>query len=217
MTAPAAAGTPHGQGPARADLQRERILRAARGCFERHGFHAAAMTDIASAAEMSPGLIYRYFPGKDAIVQAIIVQEMEQARCSLDAIVSAEDLTKGIVEAFERWSRPDGAGDGEAMSPALFVEMLAVGARDPAVAMAMRAADAEVRTSLEQALRRTLGVGGCEKQLCGAAVTLQCLLEGLLVRAIREPDLDRRQLRAAIDAVTETLRRAAGEPGVPGA
>jgi len=71
IAAPRTVATP---GPrivmARAAKQRERILDAAEACFIRHGFHAASMAHIAQTADMSAGLIYRYFDGKAAIVKA---------------------------------------------------------------------------------------------------------------------------------------------------
>lgn len=51
----------------RAEKQRQRILAAARRCFVERGFHAASMATIADTAEMSQGLIYRYFESKNAI------------------------------------------------------------------------------------------------------------------------------------------------------
>ena len=48
---------------ARAQAQRNRILDAAQKCFAERGFHGAGMALIADTAQMSPGLIYRYFAG----------------------------------------------------------------------------------------------------------------------------------------------------------
>ena len=48
------------------DERREEILRAALRVFARAGFEATKIADIAAAAEMSHGLIYRYFPSKEA-------------------------------------------------------------------------------------------------------------------------------------------------------
>ena len=78
VVASRAAATP---GPrivmARAAKQRERILDAAEVCFIQHGFHAASMAGIAQTADMSAGLIYRYFDSKAAIVKAIIERHLE--------------------------------------------------------------------------------------------------------------------------------------------
>ena len=64
-----------GQGPMtraeRREAQTVRILDAAKKCFVRSGFQGASMHDICKEAEMSPGALYRYFPSKEAIIEAI--------------------------------------------------------------------------------------------------------------------------------------------------
>jgi AcrR family transcriptional regulator len=185
----------------RATLQRERILRAARRCFVRRGFHAASMADIADTAEMSPGLIYRYFPSKNAIVHAIVDRQMEEARRVLDELSSAADLVSAILAEFERWSR----GDDDEMNAALFLEMIAVSTRDAELAAAMGRAEVAIRARLAEMLARTHG-GAERTDWSERAMLLQCLLEGLLVRAIRQPDLDRRLLREALDRALLALR-----------
>jgi AcrR family transcriptional regulator len=182
----------------RARAQRERILRAAKRCFVEHGFHAASIADIAKTAEMSSGLIYRYFDSKDAIVRGIVDRQMEEARELLDAIGSAEDLVAAILDHFERWSRPQ----DEEMNAALFLEMAAEATRDPRVAEVTRAADAVVRARLQEALRRSVRAAGRELDLETAerrVLALQCVIEGLLVRAVRQPDLDRAKLRGCLE------------------
>src|SRR5437764_2366990 len=53
------------------DARRRQIIDAAIVCFARDGFHRATMQDVCREADLSPGAIYRYFPGKDAIIEAI--------------------------------------------------------------------------------------------------------------------------------------------------
>ena len=55
------------------DDRRARIVAAAESAFVRHGFHAATMQHVAEAAGMSAGNLYRYFPSKEAIVEALCV------------------------------------------------------------------------------------------------------------------------------------------------
>jgi TetR/AcrR family transcriptional repressor of uid operon len=57
---------------------RERILAAAEDAFIRGGFHQTTMQDIARAAQMSPGNIYRYFKSKEALVFGLIEQGLYQ-------------------------------------------------------------------------------------------------------------------------------------------
>ncbi len=54
------------------EAKREMILHAAIACFARDGFHKTTMSDIATAAGVSDGLAYRYFSGKDEIIQEAV-------------------------------------------------------------------------------------------------------------------------------------------------
>ncbi|MBM7116114.1 TetR/AcrR family transcriptional regulator [Archangium primigenium] len=52
--------------------RRRDVLRAARKVFARRGFVAAKISDIASAAGISHGLVHHYFPTKEALFVAVI-------------------------------------------------------------------------------------------------------------------------------------------------
>lgn len=64
------------------EVQRAKILDAARLIFSRGG-PTATMDDIADAANVSHGLAYRYFPGKDAIIQALVDEALASGPASL--------------------------------------------------------------------------------------------------------------------------------------
>jgi AcrR family transcriptional regulator len=53
------------------ELRRQQILDAAATCFSRRGFHPTTMQDICHEADLSPGAVYRYFPSKESIIQAM--------------------------------------------------------------------------------------------------------------------------------------------------
>jgi AcrR family transcriptional regulator len=53
------------------DRRRRQILDAASRCFAAEGFHATSMQDVLAASELSAGAVYRYFPSKQAIIEAI--------------------------------------------------------------------------------------------------------------------------------------------------
>jgi AcrR family transcriptional regulator len=60
---------------------RARIIETAEALFRRLGFAKTAVADIASELGMSPANVYRFFPSKNAIVQAICqrcLSELEQ-------------------------------------------------------------------------------------------------------------------------------------------
>jgi AcrR family transcriptional regulator len=56
---------------AKPDDTRERIVETAETLFRRLGYGKTAVADIASELGMSPANVYRFFPSKTAIVQAI--------------------------------------------------------------------------------------------------------------------------------------------------
>lgn len=197
---------------ARTQAQRERILSAAQACFVQSGFHAASMAQISETADMSPGLIYRYFENKHAIILAIIEQQLEVVRCKIRQLPASADLAEGMVEHFEEHD----TGNRDSMSSALFLEMSAEATRDPQVAAALQRFDETVRNELLEWLGRSerRGGHGLPPGLARERVLmLVCLLEGLKVRKAREPGLDRQLLRRSLDYVIEVLFAAPCTPG----
>lgn len=189
----------------RAARQRARILGAAEHCFIEHGFHAASMADIGAAAGMSPGLIYRYFHGKNQIVQAIIEQHLETDGCpSTDSLHTCEDFCAGLLEKFESWRRRDDPH----MNAALMLELTAEAARDPEIMRITRAKDQVVMQKVTAAVQRAAQAEGVRLTPAAAqirSVVLQCLMEGLACRAVRDPDLSARQLKPLIGKVLAAL------------
>ena len=182
---------------ARTQAQRERILTAARKCFVEHGFHAASMASIAETADMSTGLIYRYFTSKNEIIVAIIEQQLTLLRADLALLDNSVDLAARLAEGCGTC----GASQAQRLSPALFLEMSAEATRDPKIAAALNAFDAAVRGDIAAWLGRDREHGGYslpENLSPARALMLQCLIDGLKVRAAREPKLDKTLLRTAL-------------------
>lgn len=57
---------------------RQRILAAARSLFGSNGFHQTPMTDLAGAADVSVGQIYRLFKSKEDIIAALVRDHADQ-------------------------------------------------------------------------------------------------------------------------------------------
>ena len=184
----------------RTRAQRERILAAAQQCFVARGFHAASMANIAETADMSAGLIYRYFESKQAIVLAIIDRELVHARARIGKLHGAVDLVQGLIDTFQDFH----ATEPEVMSGALYLEMSAAATRDPAIAAAIRHADQLTRGDVQAWLERPGADGGrgFPRDIAAPrAVIVQLLVSGLAVRAAREPDADLGAMRAALAQV----------------
>lgn len=190
---------------ARTREQRTRILGAARRCFIRHGFHGASMAELAREAQMSPGLIYRYFDNKHHVVLAIIAQQLQLAREEIGQLHGGADLLLPVfMDAFG--GNPCHRDSG--MSPSLFLEISAEASRDPTVAAAVRDSDLSLRQALGKWLTRPREQGGLALSAERAGqvmLIIQCLWEGLLVRHTRDPDLDAAQLKAGLTLVLPLL------------
>ena len=49
--------------------RRRQILDAVVACFDRNALHSTSTDDIAAEAQLSAGAMYRYFDGKEAIIE----------------------------------------------------------------------------------------------------------------------------------------------------
>lgn len=190
---------------ARAARQRERILDAAEVCFIQHGFHAASMAHIAQTADMSAGLIYRYFDGKSAIVKAIIERHLESEHYKkIGQLHSAEDVCRSILETFDAWRRRE----DPKMNPVLMIELAAESTRDAEIARAVRTKDRAFEPSITALVRRIARSRGVKLTAVAArsrAMVLQCLVEGLAMRVVRDPKLQRATLKPALELVVAVL------------
>lgn len=194
----------------RARAQRNRILDAAQKCFTERGFHGASMAQIAETAQMSPGLIYRYFAGKSELIHGIVSRQIELMADDLDAIQNgghqALDL---IVERFREdvAVNRDGA-PARMLEPALILEIVAESGRDPVIADAFDALDRHVDEALAAWLARPREQGGYgvpEALLPARVLIVRSLFDGLKMRQARHPEMDFGLLREALDVALRGL------------
>jgi AcrR family transcriptional regulator len=64
-------GAMNAQAKTKPDDTRARIIETAEALFRRLGYAKTAVADIAAELDMSPANVYRFFPSKNAIVEAI--------------------------------------------------------------------------------------------------------------------------------------------------
>jgi len=189
----------------RAAKQRERILDAAERCFIQHGFHAASMSSIAATADMSPGLIHRYFDSKAAIVKAIIERHLEsEHHKKIAKLNTADDISRAILETVESWRRCD----DPKLNAVLMLELTAESTRDGEIARAVRSKDRVFGGRIAEAVSRSARARGVKLSRAAArsrAVVLQCLVEGLAMRVVRDPKLSRNTLKPALEAIVNVL------------
>lgn len=77
---------------------RERILEVAKGAFTRYGAHAS-LDEIARSAGVGAGTLYRHFPTRDALIEAVYRSEVEK----LAAAAHGFAASMSPVEALRAW------------------------------------------------------------------------------------------------------------------
>lgn len=196
--------TPHATEASRAAARRQQILAAAAQCFRERGFHGASIARISKIAGMSAGHIYHYFENKEAIIGAIVAQDLETLLTLTAELRAACNVRNALIER-----AAEGVLDQlDPASAALKVEIVAEAARNPRVAQIVRAADATCRRELAVtigAIRRAAGHDDTPAATADMVEVLAALFEGLLLRTIRNPDLDRRRVAQRIQLAINDL------------
>ncbi|MGE7436867.1 TetR/AcrR family transcriptional regulator [Kitasatospora sp. NPDC001175] len=84
--------------------RREQLLGAAQEVFVAHGYHAAAMDDIADRAGVSKPVLYQHFPGKLELYLALLDKHcdalVEATRQALSATTDNKQRVAATMEAY---------------------------------------------------------------------------------------------------------------------
>lgn len=183
--------------------RRTQLLDAAAVCFARGGFHGTTVADISGAAGCSPGLLYRYFPGKDALIRALVERDGRRYTAWLRAIGSAPDalaaLRELLAHVLAELEQPGHA--------ALHLEIHAEAARDPDLAGTVRAVTDDVLTALAEVLRSGQAAGAFDARLDAdlTARALLALVDGLTAQHALAPDFAPARHTAAVGLLIENL------------
>lgn len=81
--------------------QQAKIRRAAETCIRRSGFHGAGIAAICAEAGISPGRLYHYYPGKAALIAALVHEAQGEALAAL-APLAELDTSDYIGTLLER-------------------------------------------------------------------------------------------------------------------
>ena len=196
----------------RATAQLNRILDAAQKCFAERGFHGASMASIADTAQMSAGLIYRYFSSKSELIHGIVSRQIELMEEDLENFpASADDAAKLIAERFGE----DAGGCGperrpaRMLEPALILEIVAESGRDPVIASVFKTFDRHIDAALGTWLSRPRALGGQgvpPERLPARVLALRSVMDGLKMRQAHQPDIDPVVLQEALAVILDSLR-----------
>jgi len=184
----------------RIEARRQQIIEAALDCARRSGFHAASMAEIARAAKLSVGQIYRYFANKEAIISAIVARDAADLR---DRFAQFQRAGKPPLDAILEHCPLALDEKYDPRRAALVLEVMAEAARNPLVAQVIRATDAEEREIRLDLFRRIAPPGLSERELRARGEILSMVFEGMVMRGVNNPEAD----RAAISEVLRPILR----------
>jgi AcrR family transcriptional regulator len=173
----------------RADARRnrQRVVAAARQCMATEGLEAS-MEDIARAAGVGVGTVYRHFPNKDELVDALANERFERLRdLALEALDQADP-----GKAFEQFMRTAAQiqTDDRALSELLVSR--------PA-AMTLAAERVDMLGLTNQVLRRAQKAGAVRKDAEARDIPMiLCALAGIHRNPHADPD---RYIAIALDGL----------------
>jgi AcrR family transcriptional regulator len=171
--------------PLRADARRnrERVLDAARRAFAEQGY-AVPLDEIAAAAGVGPGTVYRHFPTKEALFEAVSVANVEELAADARARAEADDPDAAFAGFLDRMAE-------QALAKRNLPDAFA-GAGTDAVAAAV----ADMHDALGVLLVKAQEAGGIRRDVTVA--DLVALLKGLLYAVRGDPDPDIRYRLLAV-------------------
>jgi AcrR family transcriptional regulator len=189
-----------------AERNRRRILEAAREVFAERGL-GASLDDIARHAEVGVGTVYRRFPDKQVLVEALFEESLTAIVQILESGLENEDAWDGLATSLERAFERQAADRG--LMQVLFSDehggsRVAVG-RDHIAPLA------------ERLLRRAQEQGAARADADPSDLKLINLMLGALVDATREiePDVWRRYLAIVLDGLRTSRAAPTPLPAAP--
>ncbi len=197
---------------AHVEARREQILDAAMRSFGRNGFHATTMQDVANEAELSPGALYRYFPGKEDIVAALAEQHRERNQAIFDTADTDGDTATIFRQLGEAFFRQFEEPDFVDCAP-IDIELWAESVRSDSVRQVMHESMASVQAPLADLVRGAQAKSDIDPSLDASAVAqlLMSMFIGLEVQRVVAGETDiRPYLDAVLAMVTGTFWR--GDP-----
>lgn len=191
--------------------RRRDILRATRGCVGQRGFHRTTMADIARAAGLGMGQLYRCFPDKEAIIRAIAADYLSALGATLDQM---RERQADLPDLFTEGDGPARLEEPLADRAALVLEIHAEAARNLAIADVVQAAGRQKRALLRQALGSRRPPGWSQAHFEAHCELIEVLQAGVLVQAVLRPDADHQALLSLAGALVQSLWSSARDDSV---
>jgi AcrR family transcriptional regulator len=156
---------------AHVEARTEDILAAAVRLFGSRGIEKTTMADIAAEAGLSAGAIYRYFPGKEALLDAVFEAAVRENAANFEAAAAAS--TSPMAALF---SIGEAVTRGEGKDCSMWLEAMLAGIRDPEhIGKRHRTVTVRIAEQIEQLLRAGQASGELDPALDAHALSLLLL------------------------------------------
>ena len=186
-----------------APTTQERLIAAAETVFARRGLRAATVAEIAGVADVSVGLLYRYFPGKAELAAAIVDRDRDKTVTAIASLDELGDARAALTLLIEGWVDV-ALSDREACL--LVGDIAAEAGREGLIAAAATSHETAVVGAVTTLVVRA-GAPGIDPE--AVAVLLVSVLDGLTMRVGISPSFDPTPL---IDALLAALPGLLGDP-----
>lgn len=169
------------------DARRLQVLEAARTCFAQSGFRGASMQEICAEAKMSPGALYRYFPSKEAIIEAIA----EEERCDAAAIVETMRGPEPLIDRITRCALGYFSFMREAGASSLMAEIGAESLRNTAIGQRFARIDNQVRDTIRDIFADAVARGEIPRidDMEATIGVTMAAVDGIALRQISDPEM----------------------------
>ena len=186
--------------PLRADARRnrDRLLEVARQSFAAEGL-SVSLDEIARRAEVGPGTLYRHFPTKEALFEAVVHERLQRLLDQARALRRADDPGAALFTIIDRVV-------ADAVAKADLVDALASSGVDVRTTVSATAAD--LRSEVGHLLARAQNGGAVRGDIDIA--DLMAVLSGVLI-ALRHPANKGADPQRALAIVRDGLRGAPHE------
>ncbi|HEY0186270.1 MAG TPA: TetR family transcriptional regulator [Cellulomonas sp.] len=180
------------------DERREQILVVASAHLERHGYDGASIGAIAGEVGVTRALVHHYFPGKSALLEAVLRRESDallRATAPDPAATPRQNVERAVDAYLDHFAAAAGG----------LRDLYRPHATSPAVVWELTTENHGLQV---QRVREALALADSARTRVAIGAWL-AFVEQVARHAVDEPDLSRRD---ALDLCTDALRTATGHP-----
>ncbi len=179
----------------RTEEKRREILAAAARCFKQDGLSGTSISKICAEARMSPGHLYHYFSGKEAIVEAMAQLYLKSVQQEIDTSTEGADIEQAFIGELHRADHPQAYGDCS-----ILFDLIAEAQRNPKIGEILTGSTRLVRRILEGLIINGQHRGTIDSRLKPpeTAMMLIALLDASQIASIRDPGMSANAIRKSV-------------------